>query len=121
MLRRRKTPPTNEPSNHRQHELYESDIEKRSEERRLFRRKKREQERRECEEIEMYANTNQARKFYEKLKRQANGLNVGASSCKDKNGNLVVNPQETLRLWREHFCNLLAGGDDEHSALDEML
>ncbi|XP_054743445.1 uncharacterized protein LOC129248051, partial [Anastrepha obliqua] len=40
---------------------------------------------------------------------------TGASACRDKNGNLVMDTQSTLGIWREHFCNLLAG-DDAHNS-----
>ena len=77
------------------------------EERRIIRQKKREAEIRECEELEMLANRNNARKFYQKVRRLTEGFKTGAFSCKNKDGDLVTDVQSNLKLWREHFSNLL--------------
>ena len=69
-------------------------IERREGKRHVFSRwKKREQERREHEEVEMHRCTNDARKFYQKVKRLTEGYKQRATSCKDENGNLVTDPQ----------------------------
>lgn len=81
--------------------------EKRREEKRLFRMKKREMERRECERIEMYRSQNEVRKFYQRVKHQTEGFGTGTSSCKDKEGNLVTDTDSVLRIWKEHFSQLL--------------
>ncbi|XP_053968269.1 uncharacterized protein LOC128869687 [Anastrepha ludens] len=77
------------------------------EERRIIRQKKREAEIRECEELEMLANRNNARKFYQKVRRLTEGFQTGTFSCKKKDGELVIDIQSNLKLWREHFSNLL--------------
>ena len=92
----------------------------RREEKRLFRRKKREAERRELDNIEMSCSRNDARKFYEKIKRQTGGLKTGAAACKDENGNLVVDTQGMLRIWREHFSRLLNGDINTDEAEPEI-
>ena len=97
----------------------ESYREKRKEERKLFRRKKREKEKREREELEMCSDRNDARKFYQQVKRLTQGFKPGASACRDENGNLVIDTQCTLRLWREHFLKLLAGDDVQNPATEE--
>ena len=71
---------------------------KRRKERCLFRRKKKEQKRSEPEEVEMHRCRNDARKFYQKAKCLTEGIKLGASSCKDENGNLVTDLQGILRL-----------------------
>ena len=38
---------------------------------------------------------------------------------RDENGDLVTDTQCVLRLWRQHFSNLLAGDDPNNSALGE--
>ena len=86
--------------------------EKRREEKRLIRRKKREAEYRDLEDIERCGRRNDARKFFENVKRQTNGFKTGATACRDKNGNLVTDVQSVLRLWRDHFAELLNGGDN---------
>ncbi|XP_054745958.1 uncharacterized protein LOC129250353 [Anastrepha obliqua] len=80
----------------------------RKEERRNIRQKKREGEIRECEELEMLANRNSARKFYQKVRRLTEGFKTGAFSCKNKDGDLVTDIQGILKFWRKHFSNLLS-------------
>lgn len=92
--------------------VWERYREKRREEKRLFRRKKREAEIRELEDIEMSRSSNNARKFFQKVKRQTEGLKTGAFACKDENGDLVTDIDRMLGLWREHFSGLLNGDDD---------
>ncbi|XP_051858036.1 uncharacterized protein LOC127565056 [Drosophila albomicans] len=89
----------------------------RKEERRIFRRKKREKEKRECEELEVLQDRNDARKFYQQVNRLTHGFKTGASNCRDENGNLVTDTQCTLRLWRAHFSKLLAGDDGTNPAV----
>lgn len=81
----------------------------RREEKRVFRRKKREAEKRELDGIEMNCSRNEARKFYERVKRQTGGSKTGAAACRDENGNLVTDIQGMLRRWRDHFNGLLNG------------
>lgn len=73
--------------------------------RRLFRRKKMEQERRECEKIEMSRGRNEVRKLY--CMTQGSVL----LTAETKNGNLFSDTQDTLRLWREHCEKVLAGNN----------
>ena len=62
----------------------------RREERRLIRHKKREQERRDREEIGMYKSRNDAEKFFKNVKHLTEGFKPGASACRDERGNLVT-------------------------------
>ncbi len=55
----------------------------------------------------MLANRNNARKFYQKVRRLTEGFKTGAFSCKNKDGELSTDIQINLKLWREHFSNLL--------------
>ncbi|XP_060665650.1 uncharacterized protein LOC132797914 [Drosophila nasuta] len=61
---------------------------------RLFRRKKKEQERRD------------------RVKRLTEGFKSGAVACRDDDGNLVTEAEVVLRLWRDHFSSLLSGSED---------
>ncbi|XP_043064519.1 uncharacterized protein LOC122320475 [Drosophila ficusphila] len=82
---------------------------RRKEEKRLFRRKKRELERRECESIECSRDRNDARNFYQRVKRLTQGFKTGGFACRDDDGNLVPDKDIVLKLWRDHFSTLLAG------------
>ena len=66
------------------YEKYEKYHKKRREQRRLFRRKKHEFVKAECEEIEMHGSRNNARKFFQKIKRMSEGFKTGASYFKAK-------------------------------------
>ena len=87
---------------------------KRREERRFIRRRKREQERCEREEIEVYRSRNNAQKFFKNVKRKP-----GASSCRAERGNLTTDAQGVLRLWRHHFSSLLRSEGDINAATRE--
>ena len=69
----------------------------------------------------MHRCRNDARKFYQKLKRLTEGYKPGASSGKDENGNLVTDPQGVLRLWRKHFSTPLQGADDTNTAFRDVV
>ncbi|XP_058982687.1 uncharacterized protein LOC131804200 [Musca domestica] len=90
--------------------------EKRREEKRIFRKKKKEQEKREREQIEMYRSKNEVRKFYQRVKHQTEGFGAGTSSYRDEEGNLVTETYSVLRIWKEHFAKLLVsnnGGEED--------
>ena len=79
------------------HAIVEGYSQKRGEERRLIRRKRMEQERRELEEIEMYSSRNDAQKFFKNVKRLTEGFKPGASSCRDERCYLFTDAQGVLR------------------------
>ena len=62
-------------------------------------------ENRECEKIEMYRSQNEVRKFYQRVKHTTEGFDTGASSCKDKDGNLVTDEDSVLRRGKNIFTN----------------
>ena len=96
--------------------VYEKYREKRSEERHLFRRKKHEFVKVECEAIEMHGSRNDARKFFQKIKRMSEGFKSKASFCKDQDGNMVTDIKSSLELWRAHFnATLNDGGTNNHA------
>nr|XP_043067135.1 uncharacterized protein LOC122321356 [Drosophila bipectinata] len=80
---------------------------RREDEKRLFRRKKKEQERRECESTESSRRRNEARNFYQRVKRLTQGLKTGAMACRDDDGNLVTEAEVVLRC-----IQLLGYADD---------
>ena len=67
--------------------VYEKYREKGREEGHLFRRKKNEFVKAKCEEIEMHGSRNDARKFFQMIKRMSDGFKSKASFCKDQDGN----------------------------------
>ncbi|XP_051859298.1 uncharacterized protein LOC127565328 [Drosophila albomicans] len=69
-------------------------------EKRLFRRKKKEQE--------------SARR----VKRLTQGFKSGAVACRDDDGNLVTEAEVVLRLWRDHFSSLLSGSSTDSEDYD---
>ena len=80
----------------------------------MFRRKKHEFVKAECEEIEMHVSRNDARQFFQKIKRMSEGFKSKASFCKDQDGNIVTGIKRSLELWRAHF-NATLNGDDTNN------
>ncbi|XP_060665319.1 uncharacterized protein LOC132797575 [Drosophila nasuta] len=91
---------------------------RRRDEKRLFRCKKKEQERRECESIESSRCRNEARNFYQRVKRLTQGFKTGAVACRDDDGNLVTEADVVLKLWRDHFSSLLSGSNTDSEDYD---
>ena len=88
---RRRTTFTNVRCSLPQRVPYEVDYrQRRREERRLIRCKKRQQERREREEIKIYRNRSETQKFFKNVKRLTEGFKPGASSCRDERDKLVT-------------------------------
>ena len=100
--------------------VYEKYREKRREERHLFRRKKHEFVKAECEEIEMHGSRNDARKFFQMIKRMSEGFKSKPSFCKDQDGNMVTDIKSSLDLWRAQF-NAILNGDDTNNSANEMI
>nr|XP_043068191.1 uncharacterized protein LOC122321607 [Drosophila bipectinata] len=91
---------------------------RRRDEKRLFRRKKKDQERRECESTESSRCRNEARNFYQRVKRLTQGFKTGTVACRDNDGNLVTETEVVLRLWRDHFSSLLSGSSTDSEDYD---
>ena len=82
----------------------------------MFRRKKHEFVKVECEEIEMHGSRNDARKSFQRIKRMSEGFKSKASFCKDQDGNLRTDIKSSLDLWRTHFS-----GDATNNSANEMI
>jgi hypothetical protein len=95
-------------------ELYEL---KRREEHRLLKRKKKEHEKRAIEEMERCYGRNDVRKFYQRIKQLSNGYKLRTEACRNEEGQLVVESQSILRIWKDHFCRLLNGEEDTNTAV----
>ena len=96
--------------------VYEKYCEKRREERHLFRRKKHEFVKAKSEEIEMHDSRNDARQFFQKIKRMSEEFQSKASFCKDQDGNMVTDIKSSLEIWRAHFNATLNCDGHGHSA-----
>ena len=68
----------------------------------------------------MHGSRNDARKFFQKIKRMSEGFKAGASFCKDQDGNMVTDIQSSLELWPVHF-NATLKRDDTNNPANEMI
>jgi len=75
----------------------------------ILRRKKRQKEDREHEEMEEFFRANDTQKFYEKVNRSRRGYVPQADSCRDVEGNLITDESEVVERWRQHFDEHLNG------------
>ena len=48
------------------------------------------------------------------------GFTIGASVCKDQDGNMLIDIKSLVDLWRAHFNAILNGADTSDSA-NEMI
>lgn len=89
---------------------------RRREERRLLRRKKREHAKRAVESIEDCTGRGDVRKFYQRVRQSTQGYKARTEACRDESGNMVVDTQSVLRIWKQHFSRLLNGEEGQNSA-----
>lgn len=80
---------------------------KRNFEKKLFRRKKRQQDREVLIEIERFGNQKETRNFYRKVNESRNGYSQQPLLCRDKNGLVLADEERCIRRWAEYFKELL--------------
>src|ERR1700748_3800107 len=80
---------------------------KRSLERKLFRRKKRQQEREALAEIDRFGNQKETRNIYRKVNEVENGYSQQPLLCKDKSGLVLAEEERCIERWAEYFKELL--------------
>ena len=68
----------------------------------------------------MHGSRNDARKFFQIIKRMSEGFKFKASFCKDQDGNMVTDIKSSLELWRAHF-NATLNGDDTNNPANEIV
>lgn len=81
------------------------------EQKRVFRKKKRQLEDQEREEMEEFFRANDTRSFYKKINKSRNTYVPQASTCKNLNGDLLTNECEVIERWRQHFESHLNNSD----------
>ena len=60
---------------------------------------------------------NKVRKFYEQVKGNSQVHKPRTEGCKDESGNIIVEPQSMLRIWKDHFCRLYNGDEELNPAV----
>lgn len=80
---------------------------KRNFERKLFRRKKRQQEREVFVEIERFGNQKVTRNFYRKVNEVRKSYSQQPLLCKDKSGLVLADEERCIARWAEYFKELL--------------
>ena len=75
--------------------------------RKLFRLKKRQQEREVLVEIERFKNQNETRKLYRNVNETRNGYSQQPLLCKDKSGLVIADEERCINRWAEYFRELL--------------
>lgn len=80
---------------------------KRTVERKLFRKKKKELEQRLIAEIQLKSSENDTRGLYQRVKKMKFGYNQQPLLCKDANGAVLADEERCIIRWTEYFKNLL--------------
>ena len=75
--------------------------------RKLFRKKKRQQEREVLVEIEKFGNRKETRNFYRKVNEVRKGYSQQPLLCKDKSGAVLADEERGIKRWVEYFRELL--------------
>ncbi|KAL1454275.1 hypothetical protein WDU94_010547 [Cyamophila willieti] len=79
----------------------------RRETKKILREKKRKSEKEGFEQLEQYRRTNNSREFFQQLKRTQKGNKSQEETIKDKDGQILYEPGEILKRWKEYFQELL--------------
>ena len=75
----------------------------------VYKLKKRQLEDRDRAEMEQLFRQNETRKFYEKVNRSRKGYAPQADTCRDAEGNLLMDRGEVLNRWQQYFNEHLNG------------
>jgi endonuclease/exonuclease/phosphatase family metal-dependent hydrolase len=78
----------------------------------MCRKKKRENMKLKMEEIEKYKNASEIRKFYNAVKVMNRGYQPRMEGCRARDGTAVYSEMEGLKVWTEHFSELLNKEED---------
>ncbi|PSN43121.1 hypothetical protein C0J52_10468 [Blattella germanica] len=74
---------------------------------RMCRKKKREAIKKRVEEMALHYSMNDTRKFYKKSKEIIQQFCPKTNAVKNLNGDILVESEEILETWRDHFKNML--------------
>ena len=69
--------------------------------------------RKEIDKIEQERMSNQTRKFYRSAKGFVKGYQARRTGCKDKNGKLLIEKDQILNRWKQHFQETLTANMEE--------
>ncbi|XP_055632406.1 craniofacial development protein 2-like [Toxorhynchites rutilus septentrionalis] len=75
----------------------------------ILRRKKRQQEDRDRDELEQLFQANDTRKFYEKVNQSRKSYTPNPDMCRDEEGNLITSEREVVDRWQKFFDKHLNG------------
>ncbi|XP_055622546.1 uncharacterized protein LOC129766114 [Toxorhynchites rutilus septentrionalis] len=75
----------------------------------ILRRKKRQQEDRDRDELEQLFQTNNTRKFYEKVDQSRKTYTPNPDMCRDEEGNLITSERKVVDRWQQFFDKHLNG------------
>ena len=93
--------------------------EKRREEKKIHKKRKREWEKKQLEELQDLYCTREARKLYSKVKETKKEFKPRVNICKAKDGSIICDQNEVLARWNEYFDDLLnKNNNQEHTATD---
>ena len=85
----------------------------RSQQTRLFQEKKRRLEEEEYAELEQLHQSQETRRFYQKLNASRKGFVPRAEMCRDKDGSILTDDREVTERWKQHFDEHLNGAQAE--------
>jgi len=93
---------------------------RRKEEKKIHKKRKREWEKKQLEELQDLYCTREVRKFYSKVKETKKEYEPRVNICKAKDGSIICNQNEVLARWNEYFNDLLnKNNNQEHTAADD--
>ena len=93
--------------------------EKRREEKKIHKKRKREWEKKQLEELQDLYCTREARKLYSKVKETKKEFKPRVNICKAKDGSIICDQNEVLMRWNEHFDELFNKNNNQEDIVAE--
>ncbi|XP_055632884.1 uncharacterized protein LOC129773308 [Toxorhynchites rutilus septentrionalis] len=87
----------------------------------ILRRKKRQQEDRDRDELEQLFQVNDTRKFYEKVNQSRKSYTPKPDMCRDEKGNLITSECEVVDRWQQFFDKHLNGEIADGAVMETYL
>ena len=88
----------------------------RQEEKKIFKKKKKDHMEKHLQTIEETNKANESKKFYKQVNGARKGYQRGVNECRNKKGEIITSEEEVMERWKEYFEELYRA---EHTILND--
>jgi hypothetical protein len=91
------------------------------EKKKIQKKRKREWEKKELEELQDVYSTGEGRKLYSKVRETKKEFKPRVNICKAKDGSMICDQNEVLARWNEHFNDLNKNNNQQHTVAEDEI